>query len=215
MLKAVIFDLDQTLADTKKAHYLALISALESYMYKRKDIDWVYGKTSEEIIRHNFPHMPSEDVQKIALLKKKKLINFIKYIRLLPNAKTLLDYLFRRKIRIVLVTNNSHAEIEELLNHLELVGLFEFTVGKEDAEPKPSRDPIVYAVERLKLPLEEIVYVGDSNTDIESAKAAGIRVIINTEVHKTDTDLGRADWAVANLSEVEKVLRSLIAEVDL
>jgi phosphoglycolate phosphatase len=215
MIKAVIFDLDQTIADTKKSHYLALEAALEIRGHRKKKLDWIYGATAEQIIKHNYPEMPDEEVSKVAELKKQKLINYLKFAVLLPGARKLLDYLKDRQVKMVLVTNNTHVEIEELLSQLGLTGIFDATVGKEDAVPKPDKDPVVRAVEWVKLPLEEIIYVGDSNVDIESAKAAGIGIIITTQIHKADTNLQKVDWVVANLSEAEKVLRSLIAEVNL
>lgn len=210
MIKAVIFDLDETLTDAFKAHYQAMMAALEKEGYTPKVLDWVYGLVSQEIIKYNFPDMEPELIEKIAKKKKDLFKNYVHTIKILPNAYELLEFLKEKGIRIVLITNNSHKEIKAISEHLKLENIFEIIVGKEDAEhPKPSRDPLVYAIHRLDLPLEEIIFVGDSDTDIAAARNTGIRVIVNTEQHK-NTDLDKADFVARNLKEVKSILEDLM-----
>jgi len=211
MIKEVIFDLDQTLIDSKDAHLAALIDALEREGYPTK-IEWVYGYTSDNIVKYNFKDIPDDILERIVLHKKRVLSNYLKLIKVLPGAIELLKFLKKKKIQIVLVTNNTHKEINEILEEIGLTGYFDDIIGKEDAEPKPSPHPVIKAIKDINFPLEEIIYIGDSDTDIEAAKAAGIPVMINTQCHDTAELKDKADWVVINLREALKIIKEIIEE---
>ena len=211
MIKEVIFDLDQTLIDSKDAHLAALIDGLEREGYPTK-IEWVYGYTSDNIVRYNFKDIPEDILEKIVSHKKKVLSNYLKLIKVLPGAVELLKFLRKKKIKIVLVTNNTHKEINEIIEEVGLNGYFDNIIGKEDAEPKPSPHPVIKAIRDINFPLEEIIYIGDSDTDIEAAKAAGIPVMINTQCHDTAKLKDKTDWVVTNLKEARKIIKEMIEE---
>jgi len=211
MLKAVIFDLDQTLIDSKDAHLAAMLDGLEREGWSTK-ITWIYGLTAEDILKYNFNDMPEEVIEKIAAHKKTILKNYLTKIKVLPGAFELLNFLKKSGIKIILITNNTHKEIKEILDTVEMTNYFDEIVGKEDAEPKPSPHPIIKAIRDLNPPLEETIYIGDSDTDIEAAKAAGVRIMINTQVHDTAKERYKADWVVANLKQTLKVIKGMTKE---
>jgi phosphoglycolate phosphatase len=211
-LKAVIFDLDQTLIDSKDSHLAALVDGLEREGWSTK-LEWVYGLTAEELLRHNFKNMPEEVVEKVVRRKKMVLKNYLGLLKVLPGAKDLLDFLKGNGIKLVLITNNSHKEIDALLERIGLKSYFDDIVGKEDAEPKPSPHPIIKAMHDLNPPLEETMFVGDSDADISAAKAAGVRIMVTTQCHDTTEQKARADWVVENLKEAKEVIEGLIGEV--
>jgi HAD superfamily hydrolase (TIGR01549 family) len=211
MLKAVMFDLDQTLIDSKDAHLAAMIDGLEREGWSTK-IDWIYGQTAEEILRHSFPEMPEEILEKVVAHKKKVLKDYLTKIKVLPGAIELLKFLKSKDVKLILITNNSHREIKDILGAINLAGYFDDIVGKEDAEPKPSPHPLIKAIRDINPPLEETIYIGDSDTDIEAAKAAGVQLMINTQVHDTCKEKAKADWVVTNLKEALKIVKELVGK---
>lgn len=106
--------------------------------------------------------------------------------KLQPDVKPLLSYLKDVQIRTGLVTNVGRLAIEQALERLGLVGLFDTTVTRNDVElMKPSGEGIRRALERLGGKNSAALFVGDSVSDILAAKDAGVRVAI---VHGGESD---------------------------
>ena len=209
MLRGVIIDLDQTLIDSRKAHESALNDALERHGFP-KIREWVYGITSENLIRLNFPLMQDELVSKIAQMKKLKLRNYFKLIKKVKGADELLKFLRASNMKLCLVTSNSQSEIEHLLLLLKWQNEFDSTVGKDDVQnPKPSPEPTIAGLKKLNMHKAEVIYLGDADADIGSAKGAGVKIIISQAVHNT-ADADKADYVVTSLKEAKNKLRELM-----
>jgi putative hydrolase of the HAD superfamily len=82
---------------------------------------------------------------------------------------------------------------------LELLGLdkrFEFALCSEDSGfLKPAKEPFAMLASRLKLPLDRILYVGNSpRIDLAGAKAAGMSAAIVSRRRIRGADLSFFDW---------------------
>jgi len=212
MIKAILFDLDQTLIDSKKAHYMALKASLEREGYPDVRIKWTYGLTSEEIIAQSAPELNEETIGLIAKEKKKLLRDYLSLIKVLPYTYEILDFIKGLKLKIGLITSNSKSEIEEILDLLKMKQYFDIIISKEDSEPKPSPHPLIKALKLLKLSNDEIIYVGDSDVDIEAANAARIKVAISQEVHATQNFIERATWVLKDLRDLKEIIQNLLNE---
>lgn len=209
MLRGVIIDLDQTLIDSRKAHELALNDALERHGLPKVHV-WVYGITSENLIRLNFPRIQDELVSKIALMKKIKLRNYFKLIRKVNGADKLLKFLKEHKMKTCLVTSNARTEIKALLSYFRWQKAFDEIVGKDDVQhPKPSPEPTLAGLKKLNMHRTEVIYLGDADADIGSAKGAGVKIIISQAVHNT-ADADKADYIVASLKEAKEKIGELM-----
>jgi HAD superfamily hydrolase (TIGR01509 family) len=110
--------------------------------------------------------------------------------RLLPGATLLLAALHRQGKKIGLCSNKPRAFSQQLLLHLEVSAYFDVVLGPEDVPlPKPAPDMLLRAIERLGLPSDHVLYVGDMTVDIQTARSAGVHV-----------------WAVATGSEERRAL---------
>jgi beta-phosphoglucomutase-like phosphatase (HAD superfamily) len=73
MLKALLFDLDGTLADTNSVHRLTWVKTLEPYGY---DVTWdfyrdrINGRLTPEVVTDLFPDLLPEEVQTIVYTKE-------------------------------------------------------------------------------------------------------------------------------------------------
>ena len=95
--------------------------------------------------------------------------------QLYPGIRDALDALHGMGCRLGLVTSRTHTECAMDPTLAPLLTLMEIQVCVEDtSEHKPSPRPILYAAERLRVSPREILYVGDSPTDAQSAAAAGV-----------------------------------------
>ncbi len=209
MIKSIAFDLDDTLIDGKKMHHAAVIVALNKFGYARKRIKWIRGATTEEILTHNFPNMDPKTKKKIARYKRSIVQKYMNFAKILPHAIELLTYLKQNSLIIGMVTNNTHKELKHFLRYFKLKKYFDIVVGMEDAVPKPSDAMFKIYMRKAKVKPKEMIYVGDSDYDILASKKAGIKIMLNTQLHKPKL-INKVDFVAKNLNEIKKIIGDLI-----
>ena len=95
-----------------------------------------------------------------------------------PHAVATLRILSERRAKLAVVTNKRIELTSKLLDALELTPWFDVIVGGDTAaNPKPAPDPIFHACHEVGLSPQEILFVGDSETDVNASRAAGCRVV--------------------------------------
>ncbi|GAB4374319.1 MAG: hypothetical protein Kow0062_12150 [Acidobacteriota bacterium] len=94
----------------------------------------------------------------------------------MPGARELLDLLRRHGVRTALVTNNSRANAEALLERFDL--RFDLVITRDDGVWKPSPAPIERALDGLGVDPSRAVVVGDSRYDLEAGRTAGVRAVV-------------------------------------
>jgi HAD superfamily hydrolase (TIGR01662 family) len=98
------------------------------------------------------------------------------YTHLLPGAREVLEALHERGIKLAIATNKIGQFARELFEHFGLDKLFAVIVGDEGvSRNKPDPEMLLQAIGKMRLEKEEVIFVGDSPTDIQTAKNAGIR----------------------------------------
>jgi phosphoglycolate phosphatase len=97
--------------------------------------------------------------------------------RLLPGAAEAVAAVKGRALAVGVCSNKPRAFTRRLLEYLGLAEQVDLVLGPEDvARPKPAPDMLRTALARLGLQPEQVLYVGDMVVDIETARAAGVRV---------------------------------------
>ena len=95
-----------------------------------------------------------------------------------PHVVDTLRALSERKAKLAVVTNKRIELTRKLLDKLELSAWFDSIVGGDTApNPKPAPDPILLACNEIGLSPPEILFVGDSLTDVNASRAAGCPVV--------------------------------------
>jgi phosphoglycolate phosphatase len=118
-------------------------------------------------------------------------------IELLPGAVDLLETVRERGLRQAVVTNTPRTLAEEVLSRKGLRAPLDALAAAGEAAEKPAPDLIWLALERIAVPREQALYVGDSAVDRAAARAAGIRM----------AGLGiEADLSIGRLSEILSLL---------
>jgi len=94
---------------------------------------------------------------------------------LYPQAGPVIRELKRRAIRVGIVSTKFRYRIEYALQREGMRELFDVIVGGEDvSEPKPAPQGIEQAALALRLTPSEILYVGDTTIDAQTAARAGV-----------------------------------------
>jgi phosphoglycolate phosphatase len=133
--------------------------------------------------------------------------------RLYPRTQMTLDLLIAGGAKLGVVTNKPEGLSRLLLDALGVADRFGALIGRETAaRPKPFPDPILLAAERLKVPLSSAILIGDSDTDVGAARAAGIPIVLMRHGYTTKPpeELG-ADTVIDGFAELIGAITPLLA----
>lgn len=184
MIRAVLFDLDGTLADTapdmaRTVNLLRSRRGLEAVPLEQ--VRPHVSKGARGMICSAFDI--STEHPEFQGLREEFLETYEGNLcvdsRLFPGMDRLLDELERRDIAWGVVTNKAERFARPLLDGLGLGQRARVIVGGDTcARAKPYPDPLLFAAERLVVEPAVTLYVGDDERDVQAARAAGMPVLV-------------------------------------
>ena len=178
MYRAVVFDFDGTLADSFEAIACSVnhVRAMRGFAaLSVAEVKSHVGHGPEYLLERTIPGCKLPDDLHAYRIHHPTIMGPM--TRLLPGAVELLLALQRAQQRIGLCSNKPRIFSQELLVHLRVAELFDVVLGPEDVSvPKPSPEMLVRSMERLAVARDEVLYVGDTTVDIQTARAAGVTV---------------------------------------
>lgn len=189
-VKAVLFDVDGVLVDSKESNaefYRALVRKAG------------YPEPALEVVHQQF-HTPlrtslrellgidEQEVERIVAMAYDTDIRQWHLLKFPTDVHGVLRDL-ANTYRIGAVSSRMRGGIDEVFGVMEIGDLFEIAVGYEDSKQhKPYPEPLLVALERLSLKPHEAVYIGDGHSDIDAAHAAGMRsIFLSPESHEHAT----------------------------
>jgi HAD superfamily hydrolase (TIGR01509 family) len=178
MLKALLFDLDDTLAETTSVHHQAWAKALRPYGY---DItrefyrDKFSGRLPSEVISDLLPGLSPEEGQALLEAKEADFRERAQTLKPVPGLVGFIASSRKKGVKASLVTN---APKENVLAVLRILGLDNgfnpVILAEEVGVGKPDPVPYQAALETLGISADETVAFEDSPSGIASSVAAGI-----------------------------------------
>jgi phosphoglycolate phosphatase len=182
-IRAVLFDLDGTLADTAPDLAAALNRLLAEHGRRPVPLERARPVTSSGargMLQVGFGIDPQDS--RYDLLKARFLDLYAERVchetRLFDGVAELLAALEERGLAWGVVTNKPERFTVPLLEALELRARASCVVGGDTTErAKPHPDPLLHAVQVLRVEPARCLYVGDDLRDVQAARAAGIRVL--------------------------------------
>ncbi len=209
--KAIFFDKDGVLTDSSKVIFTAFNKTLK--FYGKDELSWdefiakVWGVELTKNVERIFPDLPREKIIEIANHYRKERRNNTEHIKIYPSTIEVLDILKRRNYRMAVVTSISTELAKELLEKLNLLKYFDAVVGGNLTEPKPSPEPILKTCEMLGVQSKDVLFVGDTDSDISAGKAAGCTTAIVTTT-KTREDLEKISDIIVidDLKDILKIV---------
>jgi N-acetyl-D-muramate 6-phosphate phosphatase len=182
-IRGVLFDLDGTLLDTAPD----LIRVLNQVRVEqgREPLPFDLARTqvshgSSGLIRLGFPDLDGEPLEQLRL----RLLDLYSQQVCLDTApfvgcEPLLATLEARTMPWGIVTNKPGFLTTPLLESLGLQQRAGCVVsGDTLPQRKPHPAPLLLAASQLALPPEQCLYVGDAERDVQSARAAGMPVLV-------------------------------------
>jgi HAD superfamily hydrolase (TIGR01509 family) len=181
LYRALLFDLDGTLADTDSLHLPTWVDVLEPYgvevdeaFYKES----ISGRTTGEIIRALLPDLTDEENRSVGAAKEASFRERASDLEPLPGLVEFVERGREMGMWIALVTNAPVENVEAILPALELHDIFDVVVLADEVEAvKPDPAPYRAALERTGVPPEGALAFEDSVSGISSSVAAGIPTV--------------------------------------
>ena len=182
MIKGLIFDLDGTLLNTIKDIGDSVNAMLEDYGFKTHSIDeyrLMVGNGFNDLIYKALPSSASENKQLEGLEKFLYYYNLNYMNSSLPydGIVELLKELEKRGIKLGVNSNKREDYTVSLLEAYLKDIHFIKVVGQKDQPKKPDPLGARQIIEAMGAKEEEVLYVGDSKTDMMTAKNANLRSI--------------------------------------
>jgi HAD superfamily hydrolase (TIGR01509 family) len=113
----------------------------------------------------------------LELLKRVDFKQYIVFLKMEPHLIETLILLKEKGILRVINTNRT-TSMPHIMERFNLRPYFDMVVTALDVKnPKPHRESVDKIVDTLKLERNEVVFVGDSEVDRQSAESAGVRFI--------------------------------------
>jgi len=177
--RAIIFDLDGTLIDTLQDLADSMNQSLQVMGFparKQEQYRIFVGDGVRNLVMRSLPmEHPSEELVDKGLGHMKEFyeLNWNKQSKLYPEIPELLDELTRLNLPMAVLSNKIHAFTLKMVQFYLKKWNFKAVFGAQPGLPlKPDPTQALAIAQMIAIQPKEILYLGDTNTDIKTALSA-------------------------------------------
>lgn len=222
MIKAVIFDLDNTLVDFMKMKGEAIDAAIRAmidagleltYAEVKGRIDAIYKEKGIEF-QYVFDSLLSDIFDKVnhkilaagvVAYRRAREAALVPY----PHVYITLYELLKMGMKLAVISDAPSKEAWLRLTYLNMHHIFDVVVTFEDtSERKPHPAPFTLALNRLGIKADEALMVGDwAERDIIGAKQVGMKTVFARYGDTFDTGPSGGDYEADDIQELVNIVR--------
>ncbi len=215
--KALIFDVDGTLAETEELHRKAF-----NLTFKKLCVNWYWDRicykkllnTSggverllhyKNLARDESSTLTNEIIDKIHSKKTAIYTQSIKNtkLELRPGVAKLIKEAQTKNIKLALATATSLVNVRALAKNIwgkPVSRIFHaVATGDEVSNKKPSPEVYELILRKLQIESKDCIAVEDSLNGLKSAKAAGLKTVITPSLYTKNDDFSLADIVLPSL----------------
>jgi phosphoglycolate phosphatase len=95
-----------------------------------------------------------------------------------PGVRDTLKWLNKQGVEMALITNKPERFVAPLLDQMKIGRYFKWIIGG-DTLPQQKPDPaaLFFVMKMANIPASQSLFVGDSRSDVQAAKAAGVKCV--------------------------------------
>jgi len=214
--KLCIFDLDGTTADSVGAIANTANSCLELYGLKSnpvEDYKFFAGEGQYELIKRALIAAGDSDLSLYEQVMPKYIELFktgcTYNVSSFPGVVEMLKEIKQKGLRIAILSNKQNDNTVSVVERIYGKGFFDVILGQKDTHNrKPSPEGAYIIMEECKVKPEECLYIGDTGTDMETGRNAGIDTVGVTWGFRTRHELAcaKAKYIVDEPKEILELL---------
>ena len=224
MIRAIIFDLDNTLLDFVKMKQFAVKASIRAMNEAGlnvdeesgyKDVMELYMTTGWEnqLVFDDYLKQTTGEVSNkilaagVVAYRRAREATLLVY----PNVNKTLIELLKAQIRLAVVSDAPSSEAWMRLYYLNLHHVFDPVLTFDDTGArKPSPKPFKLALDKMNVGPEEALMIGDwPDRDVVGAKQIGMKTIFARYGDTFGTNDSGADWDVNDIYEVVGIIKEL------
>ena len=221
----ILLDLDGTLIDTAPDLMNAHNHVMKKFGYETKstdDIRELVGKGATSLIGRSVWGQTKKELGKISYqgVKKEMVKEFIDYYgkniavesKLINGVLEFLNWAKKNNISMGVCTNKQEYLSINLLKQIKIYDYFEYVAGSDTFDYcKPDPRHLTNVIEIMQGDIKKSLMIGDSETDAESAKAAGIPFILveNGYTEKNVSEINH-NYLIKDFVNIEEIIKKYI-----
>ena len=211
MIKAILFDVDGVLVDSRDAVFKFRKELFRHAGYRDIDEEHIAGSFHQPLKVVVTEALHSKGVDNPEEIRRVYNLAFDPQIRKVQNfkfPKALEDVLetLHRDFTLGIITSRIRFGLDEIFEIRSIEKFFDVIISLDDVtNHKPHPEPLQKALEKLGIGPAEAVYVGDSDTDIMAADAINM-----PSVHLADFKHERAHHQIKDLSELPDAIKLIV-----
>lgn len=182
----LLFDLDGTLVDSAPDITLAVDATLAAHNWPQAGIErvrsWI-GNGSRKLIERALMFAVQDfDAALHEAVHSEFLLEYAKHngpeTRVFDGVYECLQHCANAQKKMACVTNKPEHLAKQLIAHLHMDNFFELVIGGDTfPQRKPDPTALLYCCETIGVPPSRTLMIGDSEIDVKSARAAGMKVL--------------------------------------
>lgn len=215
MKKLVIFDLDGTLLNTIADLGEACNYALRQLGYSEHALstyNYMVGNGVRKLVERAEPDADAETVERLlAIFREYYDQHSTDNTRPYPGIPELLRTLTDKGVAVAVASNKYQSAVEHIISYFFPDIPFVALAGQVDMRPVKPDPSIVFAIlNEHPTPKAEVLYVGDSGVDMETARRACVESVGVSWGFRPVSELRKtyADHIVMNPSEILEIVNS-------
>ncbi|MCM3748075.1 HAD family hydrolase [Paenibacillus pasadenensis] len=225
-IQAVLFDLDNTLINRRKAfqgyaeRFVDEFVVIGDSMSKTEIVESIIAadqdgyRKKRELYTELMTSLEMKSPVTADRLLEYWFSEFFKHTVVMDGAIELLEQLKLEQIKLGLITNGSVHSQNSKIDQVQLRSYFDAIIVSDEVQLKKP-DPKIFelALERLGVSAASSIYVGDHpRNDITGAKSAGLGTVWIREIEEWDEASDKPDYMIRRLDEVGRILEELGSE---
>ena len=181
-IRGVILDVDGTLVLSNDAQAQSWMEALADFGYyvPYEKIRPLIGMGGDKVLPET-TGLQKDSEEGIKVSAKRKEIFQKRYVPILqaaPGSRELLEYMHVRGLKLAIASSAEKDELKALLQVAGASDLVREEISSSDASrSKPDPDAVQVTLQRIGLPANQVLMLGDTPYDIEAAAKVGVGTI--------------------------------------
>lgn len=193
----MVFDFDGTLADSFRRAHAILNELADRYRFRKvqeHEVEAMRNKTTHEFFAAI--GVPLLKIPMLAIHARRELNRHMAEIPFVPGMPETLEQLRQAGCRLGILTSNSVDNVDLFLRVNDQRERFDFIHVSRDVFGKDRR--VKALIRKYRLVPEQLIYVGDTDSDVLAAHKAGIRVAAVTWGYQARAQLeqARPTWLI-------------------